>query len=196
MFCGAESQGPSKSQGLDVCVPEGGQTFSGICPLTGITFVAGTVPTTHLGVLLVRDSAANPEAAYTALVERMQRRAQRYMRIDLGSYGRAYIAKQVLASMASNLSCFITAPPQLLQRMTQLLSTFVAANRPHGPSARGANTHAAALRPGRHIRALPWASGASSMSTLAFRPRPSRRTTSHGCLSPRRTPGKTPLHSG
>ena len=43
---------------------------------------------THLGVLLGRDPAANAEAAYTALVERMQRRAQRYMRIDLGFYGR------------------------------------------------------------------------------------------------------------
>ena len=70
-----------------------------------------------------------------------------------------YIAKQVLASMASHLSCFITAPPQLLQRLTQLLSTFVAANRPHRPSARGANPHAAAMYPGRRICAMPWAWG-------------------------------------
>ena len=43
--------------------------------------------------------------------------------------------------------------------MTQLLSTFVAANRPHRPSAHSANTHVAALHPGRHICALPWAWG-------------------------------------
>ena len=161
LFCrasGSQVQ-PSKSQGLEVCAPEGGHPFSGMCPLTGIPFVAGTVPIMHLGVLLGRDPAANAEAAYTALVERMQRRAQRYMRIDLGFYGRAYIAKQVLASMASHLSCFITAPPQLLQRLTQLLSTFVAANRPHRPSAHGANPHAAAMYPGRRICAMPWAWG-------------------------------------
>ena len=161
MFCRASGSlvQPSKSQGLEVCAPEGRQPFSGICPFTGITFVAGTTPITHLGVLLGRDPAANAAAAYTALVERMQRRAQRYMRIDLGFFGRAYIAKQVLASMASHLSCFVTAPPQQLQRMTQLLSTFVAANRPHRPSAHGANAHAAAMHPGRHICALPWAWG-------------------------------------
>ncbi len=76
----------------EVCAPEGEHPFSGLCPLTGITFVAGTVPITHSGVLLGRDPAVNAEAAYTALIERMQRRAQRYMRIDLGFYGRAYIA--------------------------------------------------------------------------------------------------------
>ena len=161
LFCRASGSlvQPSKSQGLEVCAPEGGLPFSGICPLTGISFVAGTDPVTHLGVLLGRDPATNAEAAYTALLERMQRRAQRYMRIDLAFFGRAYIAKQVLASMASHLSCFVTAPPQLLQRMTQLLCTFVAANRPHRPSANGTNTHAAALRPGRHVCALPWAWG-------------------------------------
>ena len=63
------------------------------------------------------------------------------------------------ASMASHLSCFVTAPPQLLQRLTQLLSTFVAANRPHRPSAHGANPHAAATYPGRRICAMPWAWG-------------------------------------
>ena len=89
------------------CAPEGGQPFSGICPLTGITSVAGAAPITHLGVLHGRDPAANAEAAYTALIARMQRRAQRYMRIDLGFYGRAYIAKQVLASMASHFLFFI-----------------------------------------------------------------------------------------
>ena len=161
LFCRASGSlvQPRKSQGLEICAPEGGQPFSGICPLTGITFVAGAAPITHLGLLLGRDPAANAEAAYTALIARMQRRAQRYMRIDLGFYGRAYIAKQVLASMASHLSCFVAPPPRLLQRMTQLLSTFVAANRPHRPSAHSANTHAAALHPGRHICALPWAWG-------------------------------------
>ena len=98
MFCRASGSlvQPSKSQGLEVCAPEGGHPFSGMCPLTGIPFVEGTVPILHLGVLLGRDPAANAAAAYTALVERMQRRAQRYMRIDLGFYGRAYITKQVL----------------------------------------------------------------------------------------------------
>ena len=112
MFCRASGSlvQPSKSQGLEVCAPEGGHPFSGLCPLTGIPFVAGTVPILHLGVLLGRDPAANAEAAYTALVERMQRSAQRYMRIDLGLSGRAYIAKQVLASMASHLSFFALIP--------------------------------------------------------------------------------------
>ena len=161
LFCRASGSlvQPSKSHGLEVCAPEGGQPFSGQCPLTGISFVEGPAPILHLGVLVGRDSAANAEAAYTALIARMQARAQRYMRIDLGFYGRAYIAKQVLASMASHLSCFVSPPPQLLQRMTNVLCTFVAANRPHRPSTHGRNAHTAALHPGRHICALPWAWG-------------------------------------
>ena len=43
LFCRASGSlvQPRKSQGLEICAPEGGQPFSGICPLTGITFVAG-----------------------------------------------------------------------------------------------------------------------------------------------------------
>ena len=61
--------------------------------------------------------------------------------------------------MASHLSCFVPPPPELLLRMTRLLCTFVAANRPHRPSAHGAIAHTAAMHPGRLTCAMPWAWG-------------------------------------
>ena len=99
IFCRASGSlvQPSKSQGLEVCAPEGGQPFSGIMPLhkDHICRRART-PITHLeaccwGVIRQPMRAT----AYMSLVERMQRRAQRYMRIDLGFFGRACIAKLV-----------------------------------------------------------------------------------------------------
>ena len=68
---------PSKSQGLEICAPDGGPPFFGACPLTEVLFVAVNTPSTHLGVLVGRDPAAQAAAAYGALIERMHSRAQR-----------------------------------------------------------------------------------------------------------------------
>ena len=44
---------PIKSQGLgETCAPDGVPPFSGACPLTGVLFVAGNTPITHVGVLV------------------------------------------------------------------------------------------------------------------------------------------------
>ena len=116
LFCRASGSSvqPSKSQGLEICAPAGGDPFSGACPLTGVQFVAGDVAIRHLGVLLGHNPIACAEEAYTALSARLESRARRFARIDLGFYGRTYIAKQVLASMASHLACFVRAPPPWL----------------------------------------------------------------------------------
>ena len=62
--------------------------------------------------------------------------------------------------IASHLSCFVPPPPELLLRMTRLLCTCASnywANRPHRPTAHGANAHTAAMHPGRLTCAMPWA---------------------------------------
>ena len=86
-----------------------------------------------------------------------------------GVLQQGYIAKQVLASLASHLSCFVTAPPQLLQRLTQPAHTFVAAQADR-PSAHGANPHAAAMHPGRRICAMPWAWGGVNHVDIGVHP--------------------------
>ena len=82
VFCQATGSlvQPSKSQGLEICAPDGGPPFSGACPLTGVLFVAATTSMSPLDVLVGRDPDANAQAAYAALIERMHSRAQRYMR--------------------------------------------------------------------------------------------------------------------
>ena len=164
LFCRASGSSvqPSKSQGLEICAPDGGDPFSGACPLTGVQFVAGDEAIRHLGVLLGHNPIACAEEAYTALSARLESRARRFARIDLGFYGRTYIAKQVLASMASHLACFVRAPPPMALHLTRLLCTYVAANRVcAGPSVHGTSSRAsaAALHPGRNVCSMPWAWG-------------------------------------
>lgn len=75
-----------------------------------VYFVEGSTPIQHLGVLVGRDPAANAEAAYAALIEHMQGRARRHMRIDRGFHGRAHL-RGPFHGQPSVLLCFPTTTP-------------------------------------------------------------------------------------
>jgi hypothetical protein len=167
LFCKASGSliQPSKSQGIEVGALDGGVPFSGQCPLTGVTFVEGDTAIRHLGILLGRAPAAHAAEAYAAVLKRVEGRVRRYASHDLTFYGRAYVAKQVLASMFSHLSCFVTPPDDIQQRLTTVLCTYVASNRLASAAAiageRG--TGAGALYPRRETCSLPCSLGGINM---------------------------------
>jgi hypothetical protein len=100
LFCKASGSliQPTKSQGIEVGALDGGEPFSGRCPFTGVTFVEGNTAIRHLGVLLGRAPAEHAAVAYAAVLTRVEGRVRRYASHDLTLLGRAYVAKQVLAS--------------------------------------------------------------------------------------------------
>ena len=78
-------------------------------------------------------------------MEKVEARIARWSGFRLSLLGRAYVAKQVLASMVTYHATFIPVPQALLQRLCRAIYTFVAANRPVTPGA------AAALHPGKEV---------------------------------------------
>nr|BAA25763.1 reverse transcriptase [Chlorella vulgaris] len=132
----------SKSQAL-------GLAASAISPgpiqSRGVTFAASSDGVKHLGIPLSTQPAAAATALYTAIIEKVEARIARWSGFRLSLLGRAYVAKQVLASMVTYHATFIPVPQDLLQRLCRAIHTFVAANRPVTPGA------AAALFPSKDV---------------------------------------------
>ena len=97
---------------------------------TGVTFAEQGESVKHLGIPLTKDPAAAATALYTAIVQKVELRIARWSGFRLSMLGRAYVAKQVLASMVVYHATFIPVPEHLLIRLCRALHTFVAANRP------------------------------------------------------------------
>ena len=96
----------------------------------------------HLGIPLSSQPAAAATALHTAIVTKVEARIARWSGFRLSMLGRAYVAKQVLASMVTYHATFVPVPRELLERLCRAIHTFVAANRPVTGSA-------AALFPGK-----------------------------------------------
>ncbi len=98
----------------------------------------------HLGLPLSNQPAAAATALHTALhtdiVTKVETRIARWFHLSM--LGRAYVAKQVLASMETYHATFVPVPRELLERLCRAIHSFVAANRPVTGSA-------AALFPGK-----------------------------------------------
>ncbi|BDA47893.1 probable LINE-1 retrotransposable element ORF2 protein at N-terminal half [Coccomyxa sp. Obi] len=125
----------SKSQGLGL------GSFShleGPDAATGVTFAAQDASVKHLGVPLSRQPEIAATALYTAILKKVESKIARWSGFRLSLLGRAYVAKQLLASMVTYHATFIPVPSQLEKRLCKALHTFVAANRPvlSGTSAR------------------------------------------------------------
>jgi hypothetical protein len=144
---------------------DGGEPFSGRCSFTGVTFVEGNTAIRHLGVLVGRAPAEHAAEAYAAVLKRVEARVRRYASHDLTLFGRAYIAKQVLASMVSHLSCFVSPPDHIQQRLTTVLNTYVSSNRLAFAVVRAGErgTGAGALHPRRETCSLPSSLGGMNL---------------------------------
>ena len=73
-------------------------------------------------------SSNQPAAAalYTAIVTKVEARIARWSGFRLSMLGRAYVAKQVLASMVTYHATFVPMPRELLERLCRAIHTFVA----------------------------------------------------------------------
>lgn len=119
--------------------------LAGPDPVTGVTFAASGAGVKHLGIPLSTQPAAAATALFTAILRKVEARIARWSGFRLSLLGRAYVAKQVLASMVTYHATFIPVPHDLLQRLCRAIHTFVAANRPVSPGA------AAALFPSKGV---------------------------------------------
>ncbi|CAL8470818.1 g10360 [Coccomyxa elongata] len=84
----------------------------------------------HLGIPLSNEPADAATALFTAILQKVEARIARWSGFRLSLLGRAYVAKQVLASMVTYHATFIPVPEHLLARLCRAIHTFVAANRP------------------------------------------------------------------
>ncbi|CAL8465738.1 g5274 [Coccomyxa elongata] len=83
-----------------------------------------------LGTPLSNEPADAATALFTAILQKMEARIARWSGFRLSLLGRAYVAKQVLASMVTYHATFIPVPEHLMARLCRALHTFVTANRP------------------------------------------------------------------
>lgn len=141
-----------KSQGL-LFGP--GPTFSGLDPLTGITFSGPEAPVRHLGVLLGHDAALCARTLHTMLSGRVQRKLGKWSSRQLSFLGRAYVAKQCLASSLYYHATFVPVPSDILAYTVRLVMSYVASPSP----ASGERGRAARLFPRREVCAMEWAEG-------------------------------------
>ncbi|BDA44216.1 hypothetical protein COCOBI_05-4000 [Coccomyxa sp. Obi] len=88
------------------------------------------VPLAYPNPLLGWQPEAAATALYSAILRKVEVRIARWSGFRLSLLGRAYVAKQLLASMVTYHATFIPVPSQLEKRLCTALHTFVAANRP------------------------------------------------------------------
>jgi len=180
LFCeasGAEVH-PGKAQGLHVGVAE---PFSGVHHGTGIRFVDGQDMVRHLGVLVGRDADRCRREMYLAIGTKLERLVARWATSSLSLLGRAYVARQCMASIFTYHATFVPPPAAFLRRVADLFATYVALGERASPG-----RPAAKLFPNRGVSCLPWEQGGmrfpdvyatvaslqASVVSRLFRPRP------------------------
>ena len=93
---------------------------------SGISFKSPLAAIRHLGIPL---SSGNAQTACTALYESKFKavcaRIRHWSRHDLSLLGRAHVAKQVLASTISYHATFLPPPPDILGKITRVISGYV-----------------------------------------------------------------------
>ena len=81
--------------------------ITGTDPGTGIPFVDAGATLRHLGVLLTKgDARAAGAAAWQGLVAAVAARVRHWRGVPLTIFGRAYVAKQLMASVITHLATF------------------------------------------------------------------------------------------
>jgi len=153
LFCeasGAEVHA-GKARGLHLGVP---RPFVGVDVGTGIRFVGPDEPIRHLGVLLGSDVEACRAALYDTLAARLERRVASWATASLSLFGRAYVARQCMASIFTYHATFVPPPPTFLTRAADLFATFVQMGVRADPGRIGGK-----LYPNRAVSALPWEQG-------------------------------------
>jgi exonuclease III len=130
-----------------------------VCGACGVRFPPAQEPLRHLGIFLSTDLAAAHAKTFAGLLHGVRQRAVLWRQHRLSWLGRAYVAKQVLASMVSYHATFIPPPRHLQARLAHLISAFVAGASPaEGGVGGGGIGH-----PALHVTSLPWEEGGVAM---------------------------------
>jgi hypothetical protein len=89
-------------------------------------FVDAGATLRHLGVLLTKgDARAAGAAAWQKLVAAVAARVRHWRGVPLTVFGRAYMAKQLMASVITHLATFIEPPPAQLTALQNLIDAYV-----------------------------------------------------------------------
>jgi hypothetical protein len=153
LFCqasGAEVHA-GKAKGLHLGVP---QPWVGVDQGTGIRFVDRGEPVRHLGILVGTDPEECRRTMYAGIAAKLERRVASWSSSSLSLLGRAYVARQCMASMFTYHATFVPPPDTFLRRAAGLFATFVECGARADPSRRAAGLH-----PNRGVSALPWEQG-------------------------------------
>ena len=134
-----------------------------VCGVCGVTFPPPQEPIRHLGIFLSLDQEAAAAATWARRRSSMLHEALLWRSQQLSWFGRAYIAKQVLASKVCYHATFVPCPPAEWKRIEHLLASFVGRASLADGDGRGGVHH-----PAQHVLALPWAEGGISLVDLGI----------------------------
>jgi hypothetical protein len=123
---------------------------------TGTTFIDATTTLPHLGVLLTKgDARTATDEAWQKVVNAVRVRVSHWRSVPLTILGRAYVAKQLMASVITHLATFVDPSPQRLRDVQALIDGYIV--NPTISTADGGPSGDRALRgrPPAAVAALP-----------------------------------------
>jgi hypothetical protein len=159
-------------------------TFSGLDPVTGVSFAADNEGIRHLGIRLGRDTSACRDQMYTAIIAGIRRRAAHWATHGLTFLGRVYVARQVFASAAYHFATFVGPTPRQLRQLNSALCAFAA--RGDCP----VDGIAPQLAPKRGVCSMPWAAGGVRLADVPLMVEALQAKVIARLLGPERLPWK------
>ena len=182
-FCDATASclNVGKSKGL---LLGSAATFSGLDPVTGITFAADGESIRHLGIRLGRNAEICRDQMYTAVLATIRRRAAHWSTQGLTFLGRVYVARQVFASAIYHYATFVSPTPAHLRQLATVLCSFAA--RGDSP----VQGVAPQLSPQRSVCSLPWTAGGVRLADIAIMVKALQAKVISRLLNPQRLPWK------
>ncbi|GAB4815364.1 hypothetical protein N2152v2_002410 [Parachlorella kessleri] len=126
-----------------------------VCAVSGVLFPPPQAPIRHLGIFLSTDPAAGHAKSFAGLLHGVRETAALWRQHHLSWLGRAYVAKQVLASKVTYHATFVPPEASMWARITHVISAFVAGSGVDGDGAGGGGIS----HPAQHVCSLPWEEG-------------------------------------
>ncbi|GAB4822218.1 hypothetical protein N2152v2_009264 [Parachlorella kessleri] len=146
---------PSKSNGLRVGPHPERDPVTGVCAVSGVLFPPPQAPIRHLGIFLSTDPTAGHAKSFAGLLHGVRETAALWRQHHLSWLGRAYVAKQVLASKVTYHATFVPPEASMWARITHVISAFVAGSGVDGDGTGGGGISP----PAQHVCSLPWEEG-------------------------------------
>ena len=164
------------------------RAITGVDPGTGVTFIDAATSLRHLGVLLTKgDAGAANQAAWQKLVAAVAARVRHWRTVPLSLQGRAYVAKQLMASVITHLATFVEPPPAQLKALQSLIDGYVL----RAPATSGSDDRPIRHHPPAAVASLPPAEGGLGAPDVEIQATALRARTAARLLHPQRRPWKS-----